>query len=117
MIKYLLPLLAIAPLTGCAAFSKMDQAEDFISSYEEEKKAEADAALADGSLTLEEWRAILDEIERWATDERREAIEEGVEDIETEASLWWQLILGLLLGTGTAGGGVALMSARKKRSA
>jgi hypothetical protein len=112
--KYLLPLLLVLPFASCASFGKLQQAEDFISSYEEEKIEDADAALEAGDITLDEWRAIQDEIQRWAEAERRKAIEEGASDIEGEASIWWELFLAILLGTGGAGGAVAVASRRRK---
>lgn len=112
--KYLLPLLLVLPFSSCVGLDRLKTSEEFISEYQEEKTQDADEALEAGDITLDEWRAIQDEIERWAEAERRKAIEDGAESIEAEASLWWELILGLLLGTGGVGGAVAIGSRRRK---
>lgn len=112
--KYLLPLLLVLPFTSCMALDRMSTAEEFITEYQEEKTEDADAALEAGEITLEEWRAIQDEIQRWAEAERRKALEDGADAVEAEASIWWELFLALLLGTGGAGGAVAVASRRRK---
>jgi hypothetical protein len=116
MIKYILPLLLVLPFTSCLAMDRMSSAEEFISEYQEEKTEDADAALEAGDITLDEWRAIQDEIQRWAEAERRKAVEEGADAVEAEASIWWELFLAILLGTGGAGGAVAVASRRKKQA-